>query len=316
MEPAERELAAVRIAEVHRSRLSVAYPQGPVTLDVSRRTVTSQFAVGDWVLTEPRTHVLIRRLERRTLLQRRTEGRDVPQLGASNVDTLFIVTSCNADFDVARLERYLALANQAGTTPVIVLTKADVTDGAVFVHEAIALQRDLPVVLLNARSPDAREALAPWCQFGQTISLIGSSGVGKSTLVNTLAGLTAEQSQQTGEIREHDAKGRHTTTARSLHPMLGGGWIIDTPGMRSLHLSDVASGIEELFAEITELAPQCRFCNCSHDHEPGCAVQAAVRAGTLPAERVARWRALNAENISNTPQQSGPRGNKIARKKR
>lgn len=250
------------------------------------------------------------------MLQRRTEGRDVPQLGASNVDTLFIVTSCNADFDVARLERYLALANQAGTTPVIVLTKADVTDGAVFVHEAIALQRDLPVVLLNARSPDAREALAPWCQFGQTISLIGSSGVGKSTLVNTLAGLTAEQSQQTGEIREHDAKGRHTTTARSLHPMLGGGWIIDTPGMRSLHLSDVASGIEELFAEITELAPQCRFRNCSHDHEPGCAVQAAVRAGTLPAERVARWRALNAENITNTPQQSGPRGNKIARKKR
>jgi ribosome biogenesis GTPase len=316
VEPAERELEAVRIAEVHRSRLSVAHPDGPVRLDISRRTITAQFAVGDWVLAEPGTHALKRRLERRTLLQRRTEGRDVPQLGASNVDTLFIVTSCNADFNVARLERYLALANQAGTTPVIVLTKVDMADGATFVQEAMALQRDLPVIPLNAKSPDAREALAPWCRFGQTISLIGSSGVGKSTLVNTLAGLTAEQSQQTGEIREHDAKGRHTTTARSLHPMLGGGWIIDTPGMRSLHLSDVASGIDELFAEITELAPQCRFRNCTHEHEPGCAVQAAVRAGTLPAERVARWRVLSAENISNTPQQTGPRGNKVAQKKR
>ena len=208
VEPAERDLAAVRIAEVHRSRLSVAHPDGPVRLDISRRTITAQFAVGDWVLAEPGTHALKRRLERRTLLQRRTEGRDVPQLGASNVDTLFIVTSCNADFNVARLERYLALANQAGTTPVIVLTKIDMADPGTFVQEAMVLQRDLPVIPLNAKSPDAREALAPWCQFGKTISMIGSSGVGKSTLVNTLAGLTAERSQQTGEIREHDAKGR------------------------------------------------------------------------------------------------------------
>ena len=316
VEPAERDLVAVRIAEVHRSRLSVAHPEGPIRLAISRRTITAQFAVGDWVLTEPKTHVLKRRLERRTLLQRRTEGREDQQLGASNVETLFIVTSCNADFDVARLERYLALANQAGTVPVIVLTKVDMADAGTFIAEAMALQRDLPVIPLNAKSSDARQALAPWCQFGQTISLIGSSGVGKSTLVNTLAGLTAERSQQTGEIREHDSKGRHTTTARSLHPMLGGGWIIDTPGMRSLHLSDVASGIEELFAEITELAPQCRFRNCCHEHEPGCAVQAAVRAGSLSAERVARWRVLSAENVSNTPQRTGPRGNKVAPKKR
>jgi ribosome biogenesis GTPase len=315
VEPAERELAAMRIAEVHRSRLSVAHPDGPVRLDISRQIITAQFAVGDWVLAEPKTHMLKRRLERRTLLQRRTEGREDQHLGASNVDTLFIVTSCNADFNLARLERYLALANQAATTPVIVLTKVDMADGATFVREAVALQRDLPVIPLNARSPDAREALASWCQFGQTIALIGSSGVGKSTLVNTLARLTAERSQQTGEIREHDAKGRHTTTARSLHPIPGGGWIIDTPGMRSLHLSDVASGIEELFAEIIEIAPLCRFRDCTHDHEPGCAAQAAVRAGKLPAERLARWRALNAENTSNTPQQSGPRGNKIAQKR-
>ena len=155
VQPAERELAAVRLAEVHRSRLSAAHPEGPLRLDISRRTITAQFAVGDWVLTDPKTHVLKRRLERRTLLQRRTEGREGQQLGASNVDTLLIVTSCNADFNVARLERYLALANQAGTTPVIVLTKVDIADAGTFAQEAMVLQRDLPVIPLNAQSPDA-----------------------------------------------------------------------------------------------------------------------------------------------------------------
>lgn len=317
VEPAESDLAAGRIAEVHRSRLSIASPGGPIRLALSHQVVTSEFAVGDWVLIDPKTLALERRLERRTLLQRRTEGKEGQQLGAANVDTLFIVTSCNADFNVARLERYLALANQAGTTPVIVLTKADIaTDAATFEREAMALQRDVPVIALNARASDAKEALAPWCRFGQTVALLGSSGVGKSTLVNTLAGLTAERSQHTGTIRERDAKGRHTTTARSLHPMLGGGWIIDTPGMRTLHLSDVGAGLDELFAEITELAPLCRFRDCTHDHEPGCAVQGAVRAGTLPAERVSRWRVLNAENQKNTPQLTGPRGNKTPQKRR
>lgn len=317
VEPAERNLVAARIAEVHRSRLSVAHPDGPLRLTLAPRTITAGFAVGDWVLIEPETDMLKRRLERRTLLQRRTDSREGPQLGASNVDTLFIVTSCNADFEVARLERYIALANQAGTAPVIVLTKADTAaDARAFEQEAIALQRDLPVITVNARSPAAQVALAPWCQHGKTVALIGSSGVGKSTLVNTLAGLTGERLQQTGEIRERDAKGRHTTTARSLHSMSGGGWIIDTPGMRTLHLSEVGAGIDELFAEITELAPQCRFRDCTHDHEPGCAVQGAVRAGTLPAERVARWRVLSEENLKNTPQQTGPRGNKTTQKRR
>lgn len=317
VEPAERNLVAGRIAEVHRTRLSVARRDGPARLALSPDIVTSGFAVGDWVLIEPGTDMLTRRLERRTLLQRRAEGKDGQQLGASNVDTLFIVTSCNADFEVARLERYLALANQAGTTPVIVLTKADIAaDAMEFETSALALQRDLPVIVLNARSADAKEVLAPWCRFGQTIALIGSSGVGKSTLVNTLAGLSAERSQQTGAIRERDAKGRHTTTARSLHSMPGGGWIIDTPGMRSLYMSDAGAGLDALFAEITELAPHCKFRDCTHDHEPGCAVQAAVRSGALPADRVSRWRLLRDENHKNTPQLTGPRGNKTAQKKR
>ena len=172
------------------------------------------------------------------------------------------------------------------------------------------MQRGLYVVALNAKAPDAAVVLAPWCGPGQTVALVGSSGVGKSTLLNTLATKTEETAQATGGIREHDAKGRHTTTARSLHAIAGGGWVIDTPGMRTLQISDIGAGLEILFAEITELAPECRFNDSTHAHEPGCAVRAAVAAGDLPTERLDRWRKLHGENQANTAVQSGPRGNK------
>ena len=253
--------------------------------------------------------MLHRRLIRKTVLERRTEGSKAPQLAGANVDTLFIVTSCNADFNPARLERYLALANEAGTTPVILLTKADtVADAEMYEQRAIALQRELAVVTLNPRSRDAAAAVAPWCGVGQTVALVGSSGVGKSTLVNTLAGPMQELAQQTGGIREHDAKGRHTTTSRSLHAIAGGGWVIDTPGMRTLRVSDAAFGIETLFAEITELAPLCRFSDCTHSHEPGCAVQEAVAEGVLDPERLTRWRKLVEGSGNQTSGRSGLRG--------
>ena len=264
------------------------------------------------MLAHPQTRLLHRRLARRTVLERRNQGDGRPQLAAANVDTLFIVTSCNADFNLARLERYLALANQAGTNPVILLTKADTAaDASAYLRQATALQRDLAVVTLNARSKDVATALAPWCGVGQTVALVGSSGVGKSTLVNSLAGAAQGQPQPTGAVREHDAKGRHTTTSRSLHAIAGGGWVIDTPGMRTLSVSDAADGLDMLFAEITELAPLCRFRDCTHAHEPGCAVQAAVARGVLDPERLTRWRKLRDENRDNTPVQSGPRGNRV-----
>lgn len=273
----------MRIATVHRSRLTALSLVGSIKLTLPVHTNTGDFAVGDWVLVDPNSQTLRRRLARRTVLERRVEGSKTPQVAAANVDTLFILTSCNADFNVARLERYLALANQGGTEPVIVLTKADtVSDADTYRRQAAELQRALAVVTVNPRIPEAAEALAPWCGAGQMVALVGSSGVGKSTLVNTLAGLSQELGQQTGGIRERDAKGRHTTTSRSLHAMAGGGWVIDTPGMRTLHIGDAAEGIETLFAEITELAPSCRFRDCTHAHEPGCAVQAAVANGTLP----------------------------------
>lgn len=306
LEAADAQLAPRRIAKVHRARLTAITENGQVTLELPPHTNTGDFAVGDWVLAAPETHLLHRRLERKTLLQRNKEGARAAQLAAANVDTLFIVTSCNADFSSARLERYLALANEAGTSPVILLTKADTApDAATYEEQARALQRDLPVVTLNPRSPDAVAAIAPWCGAGQTVALVGSSGVGKSTLVNTLAGPDQEQLQETGGVREQDAKGRHTTTSRSLHAIAGGGWVIDTPGMRSLDVSDAAYGIEVLFAEITELAPHCRFRDCTHAHEPGCAVQAALKAGTLDPERFNRWRKLQEENAS---RQAGGRG--------
>jgi len=301
----------VRIGMVHRSRMGAIGPDGPIKLALAPRTNTGAYAVGDWVLIDPATRTVLARLERRTLLARRVEGSAEPQLAAANVDTLFIATSCNADFNVGRLERYLALANQAGTEPVILLTKADTAEDAeTYRLRAEALQRDLPVVVLNPREPEAAAALAPWCGPGRTVALVGSSGVGKSTLVNTLVGEGAGEPQLTGGIREHDAKGRHTTTARSLHAIAGGGWVIDTPGMRTLNVSDAADGIETLFAEIVELAPQCRFRDCTHAHEPGCAVQAAVTEGRLDPERLSRWRKLLDENRVNTPVPTGPRGNK------
>lgn len=310
----ETGLVPLRIATVHRSRMTAETGAGAVPLTLPPLTNTADYAVGDWVLAEPESHLLIRRLDRKTLLQRRTEGARAPQLIAANVDTLFIVTSCNEDLNPARIERYLALANEAGTTPVIVLTKADqVADPAPYAAQVCGLQRGLQVVTLNAKSPEAAAVLAPWCAAGQTVALVGSSGVGKSSLLNTLAQKTAEEAQLTGDIRESDAKGRHTTTSRSLHGIVGGGWVIDTPGIRTLHVSDISGGLDVLFAEIAELAPQCRFRDCTHAHEPGCAVQAAVVDGTLDPARIDRWRKLLEENRSNTPVLTGARGNKTVK---
>jgi len=314
LDPEETSLARMRIATVHRSRLTAESMSGPVRLDLPAQANTADFAVGDWVLVEPGTGMLVRRLNRKSLLRRRTEGGREPQLIAANVDTLFVVTSCNDDMNPARLERYLALANEAGTKPVIVLTKADqVADPEPYREQAAALQRGLDVVTLNAKAPEAALTLAPWCAAGQTVALVGSSGVGKSSLLNTLSAKSPEEAQLTGSIREADAKGRHTTTSRSLHAIVGGGWVIDTPGMRTLHVSDTSAGLDLLFAEITELAPECRFRDCTHAHEPGCAVQAAVAAGTLDQARLERWRKLTEENRANTPVQSGPRGNKTTK---
>ena len=315
VKPTEADLVPRRVASVHRARIEAIGVMGPARLELPAHANTADFAVGDWVLADPGSDTLVSLLDRKTVFRRRPEVGRGQQLVASNVDTLLIVTSCNADFSIDRLERYLIMANQAGSKPVIVLTKADTADDVgLFQAQAEALQRDLPVVALNGRSANASSFLSSWCGIGQTIALVGSSGVGKSTLVNTLT--RSGSKQRTGTIREYDAQGRHTTTARSLHAIPGGGWVIDTPGIRTLYVSDVTDGIDTLFSDITELAPLCRFRDCTHLHEPGCAVQAAVKSGALAYHRIERWRSLVSENRDRTPVISGPRGNKIVRKKK
>ena len=295
--PDDAALTPARISSVNRRNVNAIGPAGPLRLVADPGVSTASFAVGDWVLCDPVAAHLVRRLDRRSLLQRGAEHKTGQrQLIAANLDTLFVVTSCNADFNVARLERYLALAHDAGIAPAILLTKADQTaDAAAYIAQAQALG-DLPVVAINAKGADVAETLAPWCGPGRTVALVGSSGVGKTTLANALTG----RDDDTQGIREDDARGRHTTTKRSLHALPTGGWLIDTPGMRGLAVADVTAGIDATFPEISALADACRFRDCTHGHEPGCAVQAAVAAGEIDAGRVRRYAKLRAEDAQAT----------------
>ena len=296
LEEAELSLTPVRIAGVHRARIDGLSVDGPVTLPFTGAISAGDLAIGDWVLSDGER--ICRLLDRKTLLSRRAAGTgNATQLIAANVDTLFIVTSCNADFNPARLERYLALSAEAGTNPVILLTKADGTDDPEdYRDQAARLQRNLIVLTLDARDPAVAVTLGEWCREGQTVALLGSSGVGKTTLTNTLTGLEGA----TGPIRESDARGRHTTTIRSMHALAGGGWLIDTPGMRALSLADASTGIDAVFQDVTDLVGLCRFRDCTHQTEPGCAVRQAIADGQLDEARLNRWDKLKREDRLNS----------------
>lgn len=298
----------VRITDVHRRSIDVVGEHGPERLQLPAMLADVGVAVGDWVLCNRSDGLPERLLERKSLLKRGSAGERIGnQLIAANVDTLFIVSSCNDDFNVARLERYLAMAHQAGVTPVILLTKSDLSDDpADFVRRAVVAMPDVPVEAVNAKATDLAGVLGLWCRDGQTVALVGSSGVGKSTLANALTG----QEILTQDIREDDAKGRHTTTARSMYRMLSGGWLIDTPGMRSITLVDASEGVEMVFQDIVNLTPGCRFSDCQHESEPGCAVNTAVGAGELDAGRVARWKKLLREEAFNSSSLADLRANR------
>lgn len=256
-----------------------------------------EIAVGDWLLLERDTHRGQRRLERQSLLARKAAGEKVQsQPIAANLDTLYIVSSCNHDFNLSRLERYLALALEADITPVLVLTRADLCpDPDGLRQQARQLHRGLVVEALDARDPKQAAPLAEWCGVGQTVALVGSSGVGKSTLAMSL-GAGAIRTQG---IREDDSRGRHTTTARCLHRLDAGGLLIDTPGMRELQLADCADGVGEVFDEIVALAARCRFRDCGHQREPGCAVQEALEQGHIDPRRLRSYLKLLAEQARN-----------------
>ena len=284
----------VRVMEVQRSGLHVVGETVDTHIEPN-----ADVTVGDWLLLETAPAKASTLLQRKSLIKRRAPGHDRKiQLIAANIDTVFIVTSCNPDFNIARLERYVALALEAEITPVIVITKADMCeDPESYRAQAETVSEMVEVVLLDARGDEPKNCLATWCKAGQTVAFLGSSGVGKSTLTNALSGSTSIATQP---IREDDARGRHTTTSRQLHLLDNGCVVLDTPGMRELQLTDAEAGIANLFSDIEELATQCRFNDCSHQQEPGCAVLAAIESGDLDPQRLERWRKLAAEEQFNT----------------
>ncbi len=297
-----RSFQPARVISVHRGRVTVSGEGFEESIPSSLPApggAEARPTVGDWLLVDRNSRTIARILERTSLFKRPAPGDERRvQLIAANVDTLFIVTACKQDFNVARLERYLVLAREVGVRPVVVLTKADLSPAPqLLVDAARALQSGLRVELVDGRDPASAAGLLDYCGVGQTVALVGSSGVGKSTLVKTLTGSSRIATQA---VREDDGKGRHTTTVREMYRLEEGGWLVDTPGMRELQMSEVSSGVTEVFDDVTTVALECRFSNCTHIAEPGCAINAAMAAGALDPERVARWRKLAHEDAANS----------------
>lgn len=253
--------------------------------------------VGDWLMADYEFKPLYL-LARKNLIKRRGASREsLIQLIASNIDTLFIVTSCNDEFNINRVERYLSLAAESDIPCVLILTKVDLcSDVTSFINILSHNNPNLAVETVNATEPQSLCVLEKWISYGQTIALLGSSGVGKSTIINSLKGVNH---QTTAGVRESDSKGRHTTTSRSLHCLTGGGLLLDNPGMRELQIVDNEEGIKSTFSDIDILARDCYFTDCQHTTEPGCTVTKEIQAGQLEQRRLDNYNKLMLEQMRN-----------------
>lgn len=267
-------------------------------------------AVGDWVAVRQRPgearadlHAV---LPRRTKFSRRASGsEEIEQIVAANIDTVFLVSGLDRNFNPKRIQRFLVAAKESGAEAVVVLNKADLCRDAEAVRREVeTLVPGVPVHITSTETRKGLKALtATYALRGRTLAFVGSSGVGKSSLINALL---RDEALPTGEVREKDSKGRHTTTRRELVLTPSGALVIDTPGMRELQLWGIEEGIEDAFADIRELALRCRFTDCGHLNEPGCAVRAAVSHGELPAQRLEQYRKLKAEKSARAPAQRKP----------
>jgi len=272
--------------------------RGAVVLFTTAGTLTASghAVTGDWVAAEKlpgEERAVVRAvLPRRTRFARKEPWLTEEQVVAANIDTVFLITDCSRDFKPRRLERYLTATWDSGAAPVIVLTKADLADDvSETLAEAEAIAFGVPVYAVSSVTGEGLDGLRPHLAPGRTVALLGSSGVGKSTLANRLLG---EELLATREIRS-DGRGRHTTTHRELVRLPGGALLLDTPGMRELQLWADESALDETFADVADLARECRFTDCAHGGEPGCAVRAALAAGSLPQIRWESYRKLQRE---------------------
>ena len=295
------DLTAGRIILQEKGLYRIRTPEGEQNAVVSGRfqfdaqAASDYPAVGDYVMVSGAdTAVIHHVLPRKSLFLRRAAGTaKTEQAVAANIDTVFLCMSLNRDFSLRRLERYLAVAWESGAAPVIVLTKADLCEAlAPRLVEAESVTMGAPILTVSAMTKDGYRQIMPSITTGKTVAFVGSSGVGKSTLINRLLG---EERLATDGLRSDD-KGHHTTTHRELIFLPNGAMVIDTPGMRELGMWDAASGVEQAFADIEALAARCRFRDCSHTGEPGCAVCSAIRTGELDADRLASYRKLMSEN--------------------
>jgi ribosome biogenesis GTPase len=289
-----------RVTEQHRSGYVVAdgpdaaiKTESPPEWQRPRFPSHERAAVGDWVLIEGIRIVAL--LPRLTAIKRGAAGEHYhQQVIAANIDTVFIVCGLDADFNPRRIERYLLLVGGGGASPVVILTKADQTEysqDALDVLTDLAAQ-DIPLLALNGKDPASAGVLQPWLGPGRTVVLVGSSGAGKSTLTNTLLG---REHMKTAGVRESDSRGRHTTTHRALIPLPAGACLIDTPGMRELKPTGEETLTEGGFADVEALALECKFRDCAHQREPGCAIQAAIENGQLDDSRLQSYLKLRDE---------------------
>ena len=292
-----------RVTEVQRSVVTVSDGSEersiPLTSSWHSAAPEDRPTVGDWVVLDDQYSRVERVLNRKSIFRRVAAGEKTEiQLIAANIDILFVVTSCNEEFKESRLERYLALAVEAGVIPVVVLTKIDLSDDPdCYAERARSVQSGVHVEPINALDRSTFDGVMAWIEPGSTIALVGSSGVGKSTILNTLS---ETKIAATNEVREDDKKGRHTTSHRALHRLPGGGLLIDVPGMRELKVAGVDAALATVFDDIEAMASKCRFTDCRHESEPGCSVRNAVENGDISARRLRNYLQLLRENERNS----------------